>query len=118
VYLDVDGKDMGAIHLYGQQGDAIKAYCRILAPGGKYAEASIGRVLISLDNRGNGTGKLLMDKALQCCAQQYPDTGVRISAQLYLQKFYERFGFIVTTAPYDEDGIPHIEMLKHKVPFA
>jgi len=115
VYLDVDGKDMGAIHLYGQEDNAIQAYCRILAPGVKYTEASIGRVLTSVDNRGNGTGRLLMQKALVYCAQHYPNSGVRISAQLYLQKFYESFGFIVITAPYDEDGIPHIEMLKHKV---
>jgi len=118
VYLDVDGKDMGAIHLLGLQDDTIQAYCRILAPGIKYTEASIGRVLTSVDNRGNGTGRLLMQKALVYCAQQYSNSGVRISAQLYLQKFYESFGFIVTTAPYNEDGIPHIEMLKHKVSFA
>ena len=115
VYLDVDGKDMGAIHLFAQQDEAVQAYCRIIAPGVKYTEASIGRVLTSVDNRGNGTGKLLMHKAVEYCAQHYPNTGIRISAQLYLQKFYEDFGFIVVTSPYDEDGIPHIEMLKHKV---
>jgi ElaA protein len=112
IYLDVDGKDIDALHIIGAQDDVIHAYCRILPPGVKYSETSIGRVLTSPEYRGNGTGKLLMQHAIQCCSQQFPDTGIRISAQLYLQRFYEDFGFAVTTEPYDEDGIPHIEMLK------
>lgn len=112
IYLDVDGKDIGALHVIAGHDEAIHAYCRILAPGVKYAEASIGRVLTSPECRGNGTGKLLMQYAMQCCAQQFPDTSIRISAQLYLQQFYEGLGFTVTTPPYGEDGIPHIEMLK------
>ena len=37
---------------------------------------------------------------------------VRISAQSYLQRFYEGFGFRVVSAPYLEDDIPHLEMLR------
>ncbi|HXA47888.1 MAG TPA: GNAT family N-acetyltransferase, partial [Burkholderiaceae bacterium] len=37
---------------------------------------------------------------------------IRISAQQYLEAFYRSFGFETTSAPYDEDGIPHIEMLR------
>ena len=37
---------------------------------------------------------------------------VRISAQSYLQRFYEGFGFRVVSAPYLEDDIPHVEMLR------
>ena len=35
---------------------------------------------------------------------------ITISAQLYLQKFYESHGFIQTSEMYLEDDIPHIEM--------
>src|SRR5690554_3269692 len=68
VYLDVDGKDSAALHLYALHGDVIQAYCRILAPDAKYAEASIGRVLTNTNNRRNGTGRALMQRAMQCCA--------------------------------------------------
>jgi ElaA protein len=37
---------------------------------------------------------------------------IRISAQQYLEKFYSEFGFETVSDPYDEDGIPHIEMLR------
>ena len=36
----------------------------------------------------------------------------RIGAQLYLQKFYESFGFVQDSEAYDEDGILHIDMLR------
>ncbi len=112
IYLDVDGKDLGALHVIATQDNAIYAYCRLLAPGVSYPEASIGRVLTCLESRGSGAGKLLMQFAVQRCEQHFPNTGIRISAQLYLQRFYEDFGFQVCSEPYDEDGIPHIEMLK------
>ena len=112
VYLDVDGKDLGALHVLAHLDDAIFAYSRVLAPGVKYTEASIGRVLTAPQSRGSGAGKLLMQRSIQCCEQHYPSSGIRISAQLYLQHFYESFGFSATSEPYDEDGIAHIEMLK------
>ena len=35
----------------------------------------------------------------------------RISAQEHLISYYEKHGFKAQGSPYDEDGIPHIEML-------
>jgi ElaA protein len=40
---------------------------------------------------------------------------IRIGAQAYLERFYAEFGFERTSALYDEDGIPHIEMLRRGV---
>ena len=111
VYLDVDGKDLQALHLFAEKDGRVLAYCRLLAPGAKYAEASIGRVVSAPEVRGTGAGRELMRQALEHCQQHYPDSGIRISAQCYLQRFYESFGFGSVGEPYDEDGIPHIEML-------
>jgi ElaA protein len=55
---------------------------------------------------------VMMEEALRRAVQLHPDRAIRISAQLYLQRFYEGFRFRVTSAPYDEDGIPHVEMLR------
>lgn len=112
VYLDVDGKDLPALHVFATHDDELMAYCRVLPPGLRYPEASIGRVLTIAATRGTGAGRKLMDKALAVCAEHYPHSGVRISAQLYLEEFYGSFGFSSCSAPYGEDGIPHIEMLK------
>ena len=43
---------------------------------------------------------------------KYKETKITISAQLYLQKFYESHGFIAVGESYLEDDIPHIEMKK------
>lgn len=112
VYLDVDGKDLDALHVLAEEDGRVLAYCRLLAPGVKYAEASIGRVVTAPEVRGTGAGRELMRQALNTCLQHYPESGNRISAQLYLQRFYESFGFVTVGDPYDEDGIPHIEMLR------
>ena len=109
--LYVDGKDLQALHLFAEKDGRVLAYCRLLAPGAKYAEASIGRVVSAPEVRGTGAGRELMRQALEHCQQHYPDSGIRISAQCYLQRFYESFGFGSVGEPYDEDGIPHIEML-------
>ena len=37
---------------------------------------------------------------------------IRIGAQQYLERFYQSFGFVTVSAPYDEDGIQHIDMLR------
>lgn len=112
VYLDVDGKDVDALHVFATSDDALVAYCRILPPGLKYPEASIGRVLTASAARGSGAGRKLMEYALDVCAEHHAGRGVRISAQLYLEQFYCSFGFNSCSSPYAEDGIPHIEMLK------
>jgi len=120
VYLDADGYDREALHLFAVHQEAVQqksvvAYCRLLPPGLKYQEASIGRVCTALAQRGSGLGRELMHRALTLVGESYDSESVRadirISAQLYLQSFYSSLGFTAVSAPYDEDGIPHIEML-------
>ncbi|WP_346836816.1 GNAT family N-acetyltransferase [Microbulbifer sp. SAOS-129_SWC] len=113
-YQDADDKDPCAWHLIGwsdADSEQVLAYLRVVFPGKKYAEPSIGRVLTSAATRGTGIGRELMRRALREIARAYPHTAVRISAQQYLESFYREFGFERVSAPYDEDGIPHIEML-------
>ncbi|WP_137165842.1 GNAT family N-acetyltransferase [Salinimonas lutimaris] len=110
LYPDIDEHDHHAWHLLGKQHGQLVAYARVLAPGDKYAETAMGRVLTAPDSRGSGLGKILVSEAIRRAQQTFPDAGVRISAQLYLLDFYRAFGFKDTSQPYDEDGIPHIEM--------
>lgn len=111
VYQDADNFDQEALHLFAMDGDRLIACCRILAPGKKYTEPSIGRVCTAQSHRGMGLGRVLMEKALEQLTARYPFQRVRISAQLYLQSFYTSLGFRTTSAPYDEDGILHVNML-------
>lgn len=113
-YLDADGKDQTAWHVLGKTADgSLLAYARLLPKGVVYEDyASIGRVLNAKSIRGQGEGQHLMTVSLQQTKQLWPGVKVKISAQLYLLKFYESFGFVPQGETYLEDGIPHIAMLR------
>ncbi|HXH02094.1 MAG TPA: GNAT family N-acetyltransferase [Candidatus Competibacteraceae bacterium] len=110
-YLDADGVDKLCHHLLGWRCGRLVACLRVVPPEVKYAEPSIGRVLTAPDERHSGLGRTLLAEGLRRTRELYPGQRVRISAQAYLQRFYKEFGFRVVSEPYDEDGIPHIEML-------
>jgi ElaA protein len=116
LYQDADGYDRGAHHLLGSLPGApeptLAAYLRVLPPGLKYPEASFGRVVTAPSARRHGYGKLLVEKAVAFIEASYPRAPIRIGAQHYLQRFYERFGFRRVSDVYDEDGVPHIDMLR------
>ena len=87
------------------------AYARIIPPGIKYAEPSIGRVITTSAARGSGLGRELVKRSIAQCQELFPGQGIRISAQSRLERFYESFGFTVQGEQYMEDDIPHTEML-------
>jgi ElaA protein len=109
IYQDVDGYDPQARHVWADDASGtMHAYLRILPAGVKYPEIAIGRVIVAPEARGTGLGKTLMTYALQIVG----NAAVRISAQAYLEKFYTELGFKRVSDDYDEDGIPHLEMLR------
>ncbi len=110
-YQDADRKDLKSLHVQGIVKDDLVAYARIVLPGVSYKEVSIGRVITSPQARRTGAGKELMIKTMEYIRKEFGSVPIRIGAQLYLQKFYEGFGFVRQGEEYLEDGIPHIIML-------
>lgn len=110
VYQDADKKDEASFHLSGWNGINLVAYCRLLPPGTAFDEASIGRVVISPGFRHFGFGRELMVRAIGLTLKQFDCRKITISAQFYLQKFYESLGFVQVSEPYLEDNLPHIKM--------
>ena len=111
-YLDVDGVDRASWHLLGRDDTGtLVAYLRVVDPGAKYAEPSIGRVVTAPEARGIGLGRALMREGLAGSAERWRGQPVRISAQARLQRFYAELGFSAASDEYLEDGIPHLEML-------
>lgn len=112
-YLDVDGADPACWHVLGRDaGGTLMASLRIVPPGLKYAEASIGRVVTAPASRGGGLGVELMTRGIAHAERLHPRAAIRIGAQAHLQRFYGRFGFVAEGAEYLEDNIPHIEMVR------
>lgn len=111
VYLDADGADPKCLHLIGVLEGQIVAYLRVVPPGVKFAEASIGRVVTAPEARGKGIGRELVTEGIARTHALFPNQPIRIGAQQYLEAFYGSLGFVTQSEPYDEDGIPHVEML-------
>lgn len=114
VYLDADGADELSHHIaaWSPQHVVPLAYARLVNPGVKYAEPSMGRVITTAPARGQGLGRELVRRVLERSATVHPGQAIRISAQLRLEPFYAGFGFVTVGEPYIEDGIPHLEMLR------
>lgn len=114
-YPELDGKDLapGTVHLYGANEEEVLACARLLPAGVSYPnEPSLGRICVAKSVRGQALGKELLQRALAITQAKWPGQALRISAQCYLQRFYEEFGFVACSEPYLEDNIPHIEMLR------
>ena len=112
VYQDADNKDQSCYHFMGWRNEKLVAYTRIVPPGLTYPEPSIGRVVVSMTERGGGTGRILMERTIEQVNKLYRNTPIKIGAQLYLLKFYLSLGFDQTSDVYLEDNIEHIEMVK------
>jgi ElaA protein len=111
-YQEVDALDLHAWHLRVFKDGEFAASARVVDAGYKYPQPSIGRVMTLPAFRGERLGRALMQEAIRFTEQHYPHTGIQISAQAHLHGFYASLGFVTVGAAYDEDGIPHIGMLK------
>lgn len=112
-YLDPDGLDRAAWHLWTADPDgAVLAYLRVLPAGAKYDEPSLGRVITAPEARRTGLGRQLVAEGLRRAAELFGERPIRIGAQLYLERFYGELGFVRASDEYDEDGIPHVEMVR------
>ncbi len=111
-YLDADNKDQKSYHLMLLKDNQLVAYARLLPAGISYKEMSIGRVVTSAGVRGTGAGRILMNAAIENCYKIFGEGKIRIGAQVYIKNFYASLGFNDAGDIYDEDGIPHIEMVK------
>jgi ElaA protein len=112
IYQDIDYKDQKAIHVLLKKNKELIGYTRIFNKGDYFKNASIGRVLVSKNNRKNNYGSRLMEASIKVIKTKFKASKISISAQTYLKQFYNNLGFKVTGEEYLEDGIPHIAMIK------
>ncbi|MBQ4820031.1 GNAT family N-acetyltransferase [Aquimarina sp. MMG016] len=112
VYQDVDNKDQNALHVIGTKNNEVIAYTRIFKAGDYFENASIGRVVVSESERKYGYGHVLIKESIDAIQKHFNTVKIKISAQTYLKKFYEKHGFTQVGEEYLEDGIPHIAMIR------
>ena len=129
IYEDIDARDKTALHVLGWSDGAgersatslddqstlcttLRAYLRIMGLQNNAQTVSIGRVVIAIQSRKTGIGTQLMRIALGYIENIAPQATITLSAQHHLTGFYQTLGFVLASAPYDEDGIPHVRMAK------
>ena len=110
-YQDTDNKDLVCHHLMLFNDNELMAYARLVPAGLSFPELSIGRVVTSPKTRGTGAGRILMNQAIEHCHRIFGKGSIQIGAQFYIKNFYASLGFKEVGQPYDEDGIPHIDMI-------
>lgn len=125
-YPELDNFDNqhDTIHLLGFDQDTLAAYARAMPMTGlddaNYTDHThdkrgtsavrIGRVVVNKSHRGTGLAEQLMKRLMSQLDKIYPDIDHVLSAQVPIVSFYEALGFRTESAPYLEDGIPHIDM--------
>lgn len=106
VYQNLDDVDHQSLHVFYQEDNRVLAYLRAF-----YKEkgvVQIGRVLTM--QRGNGWGGKLLHEGLIQIQKRIPAQKIYIEAQKYVIGYYQREGFQVTSEPFLEDGIEHVQM--------
>ncbi len=108
--MEWDHGDAAGLHAvaYNRLGQAI-ATGRLLQE--RAGVARIGRVAVHRVLRGSGVGRQVMRALLESAAAR-GDREVVLHAQLSAESFYRGLGFSPRGEPFDEAGIPHVEMAR------
>ncbi len=107
-YQEIDDIDPISYHAYLKHQDKLLAYIRIIPPGIKFDDASIGRVIST--QRRKGYGSLLMREGIKFIQDNFATSSITIEAQQYAINFYQQLGFEAISKPFLEDDIPHVKM--------
>ena len=108
--MDADAQDDGAVHalVRNRLGQPL-ATARLLQEGP--AVARIARVAVSRTMRSTGFGRVVMEALMQLATER-GDARVVLQSQCSAEGFYTHLGFAPIGEPYDEAGVPHIDMAR------
>jgi ElaA protein len=107
-YVDADGKDKDAYHVFYEENGKILACLRVLDRGVSFPEVSFGRIITT--KRSCGLGSKIIEAGVSVAKEKYRADCIKISAQLQAKGFYEKQGFVQISDVYYEDGIEHVCM--------
>lgn len=109
VQRDLDGEDENAYHLVGYlEGQPITC-ARLQRENG---QLTIQRVAVIKSYRGQLYGQALMQE-IEAWAQANHIDQLILSSQISSLPFYEKLGYQLASAPYEDAGIPHQKMVKN-----
>lgn len=104
--LEHDADDAGAIHLVLDDGGTVIGTCRLIGAGERIR---LGRMAVARGRRGEGLGAVLLAHAHEVAAAAGARE-VELHAQVDVQGFYERAGYVAEGGVFEEAGIAHVAM--------
>ena len=105
-YVDPDDVDYESLHIFGVDNHRVEAYLRAYRSDND--SVKVGRVLTLSHGKGDGTE--LIKYAIQEIPRRMKCKQIIMDAQKHAVPFYERFGFVVTSGEYLEEGVVHVDM--------
>ena len=105
--LEWDNEDSKCEHFVAYVDDEAVGCARLVS------NKKIGRMAVLKPYRGQGVGKEILDHVKRHSSQKRY-TRLELSAQCHAYEFYRSSGFSACSAPYEDAGIPHIDM-EHRV---
>ena len=109
-YPDLDDHDLRSQHLLVRRGGELVGYLRVV-PWLEEGKVTIGRVAVAVSARRGGLARRMAHQAIAEARRLYPEWQLALSAQTYLAPFYASLGFVVASKPYDDYGVPHLDMV-------
>ncbi|MBN9407643.1 MAG: YbgC/FadM family acyl-CoA thioesterase [Burkholderiales bacterium] len=108
--MEWDEADATAVHAvaYNRLGQPLATGRLLPAAAGT---AKVGRMAVARVLRGSRVGAQVL-RALEQAAAVRGDAEVRLHAQRSAEGFYLRLGYAMAGEPFDEVGIPHVEMVR------
>jgi predicted GNAT family N-acyltransferase len=94
-------------------GQHVVGTARIRAYGRDRSIGKIERVAVLRDSRGLGLGVRLVRFATEVLTARGFRT-LLLNAQVQAEGFYRQLGYLPEGEPFDDEGIPHIAMLRRR----
>ena len=108
-YLEIDGLDRDAVHVWLEEDGRILAYLRVMDRGVESEHVSIGRLLAAERRKGYGTR--ILSEGVRVAKEYFGADSIYLEAQVYAKGLYEKQGFRAVSEEFLLDGIPHVKML-------
>ena len=108
-YLEIDGLDRDAVHVWLEEGGRILAYLRVMDRGVESEYVSIGRLLAAERRKGYGTR--ILSEGIHVAMEYFGADRIYLEAQVYAKGLYEKQGFKAISEEFLLDGIPHVKMM-------
>lgn len=107
---EFDKTDDKSTHLVAFDGEKAVATCRIFY-NNEHKSYMLGRIAVLLPYRKMHIGKELILKAEETVREKGGDC-ISLSAQVRVSEFYRKQGYCKAGNEYDDEGVPHILMVK------